>query len=286
VRRAALLLLAAAAAAGPKPGVAPADLPVVKKVEDFPELSPFVSVTVELDAEGAFHIGGRPATLNEVDAYVLRTTEQRAIQLRRKGEPGMETLPTGIEASPVHVHLRVHRDAPWRHVQWLLTMLAEQHAYKTGFVAVDAAGKEGIVRAWLPLDTTEEGGVVLPEGDEDETERAPRARPGVVTITLLAEGEKEATYRGETVKAPGAVGFAVGRRKTSDRAKFLRYLADELRGGKVKTVEIRAERRMPVGEVVQAIDEVRAAGHDRVDVYRPLAVPRALRQRASLPYPE
>ena len=286
MRRAALLLLAAAAAAAPKQKVATADLPVVRKVDGFPELSPFVSATVELDAEGVFHLAGRRATLNEVDAYVLRTTEQRAIHLRRQGEEGTVKLPGDVEGSPVHVHLRVHRDAPWRHVQWLLTLLAQQGAYRTEFVAVDAAGEEGVVRAWLPLDVAAEGGLVLPEDDEDETEQAPRARPGVLTVTLLAEGEREAAYRGETVRAPGGPAFAVGKRKTSDRERFARILAEELRRAKAKTVEIRAERRMPTGEVVRAIDEVRAAGHERVDVYRPTAVPLALRGRAALPYPE
>lgn len=280
----ALLLLPAAAGAAPKQRIAATDLPRVKAVEAFPEPSPFATLSVELDAQGGLSLDGTRATLDEVDARILFVTEQRGIHLRRKGGDQAERLPTGMEASPVVVHLRVHKDAPWRHVQYLLTLLAQRRAYRTEFVATDAAGKEGVVRAWLPLDVRGEGGLEL--GEEEETEKAPPERPGVLTLTFLAEGERDAKFQGKPVRAPGAIAFAVGKKKTPDRERFLSMVAEELGARKVRTLEVRAEGRVPAGEVVAAVGEARAAGQERVDLYRPVALGSELRSAPALPYPE
>jgi len=277
----ALLLLPAAAGARPKPRVAATDLPRVRKVEPFPVPSPFETFTVELDAKGGLSVDGTRATLDEVDARLLFVTEQRAIALRRKGEPGMEKLPTG-EASPVHVHLRVHKDAPWRHVQWLLTLFAERRVFKTEFVATDGDGKEGLFPAWLPLGAAGDGGLLI--DGEEETEKAPPERPGVLTLTLLAEGERDVEYQGKPVRAPGAVAFAAGKRKTSDREKFARMIAEEAH--KAKMVEVRVEGRIAVGQVLSVADDARANGLEKIDLYRPVPVPHALRSSPSLPWPE
>jgi hypothetical protein len=243
-----------------------------------------VSVTIELDAQGALFVAGSRATLHEVEAAVLRATEARASYLRGKGQAGLERLPSGIQASKVEMLLRVHRDAPWRHVQWLQTLLGELRAPKIGFVAVDGTGAEGVVRAPLPLDAADEGGIEL--GDEEETTKPPPARAGFLTLTLIAEGEREAVFAGKPVRAPGSLAYAVGKRKVGDRAKFETILAEELRSGKVRTIEVRAEGRIPAGEVIRTVAEASAARPERLDAYRPVPLPRDLRGVPALPYPE
>jgi biopolymer transport protein ExbD len=252
-------------------------------VTAFPAPSPFSSVLLELDQKGGVYFAGGRVTLDEVEAQVIRATEQHAIFLRRQGKPGMEKLANNREVSFVEIHLRVHKEAPWRHVQLLMTLLAEMRTPRISFVAVDGAGKEGLVAAPLPLDVASEGGVTL--GEEEETATAPVEQPGVLTVTLLAEGERDATFAGRPVRAPAATAYAVGKKKTSDRAKFATMLGDEARAKRPKYVEVRAEPRIPAGEVLAVLDAARAAGVERVDLYRPVVLGRDLRSAPSLPYP-
>jgi biopolymer transport protein ExbD len=278
------LLLLPAAWAAPEPKVAAKDLAPAREVLPFPAASPFSCVLLELDAKGGVYFTRSRVTLDEVEANVVRATEQRAIFLRGKGQPGMEKLPNNREVSFVEVHLRVHKEAPWRHVQLLMTLLAELRTPRISFVQTDGAGQEGLVPAPLPLDVVSEGGLVIDE--EEETNTAPPETPGVLTVTLLAEGERDGTFAGKAVRVPAATAFAVGKRRTTDRAKFATMLADEARAKQPKVLEVRAEARIAAGEVLAALDAARAAGVARVDLYRPVVLGQAVRSAPALPYPD
>jgi len=285
-RLGAILVLAGAALPlpAPKPKLKPEDLPRVSKVQALGKMTPFERVTVELDDQGQLFVDGRLFTLNEVGAHVLRYSEERAGYRKRQKEEPYDTLPSGIEGSNVRILLRVHKDAPWRHVQWLLSLLAEQRAYKTEFLAVDGNGREGTVPAWLPLDEAAEGGIVFPEDDADETTTAPREKQNTLTATVIAEGKRAITFAGKPAEGPASLAWALDRRKTADREKFFGWLREEA-GGK-RTLDIRAHAKAPAGEVVAIVDAARAAGSERIDLYHAEIASRAERGLKRLPYPD
>ena len=284
MRRTALLLLAATAAALPGLKVKAERLPVVTTVTGIRRPTPFQYATVELDAKGRLYLGGSRATLHEVDAFVLRTTEERSTFNKRKGKPGYDTLPSGMTGSNVEIHLRIDRDAPWRHVQWLLSVLGAQRAYKTEFVARDRAGSEGVVKVWLPFDEAEAGGIDFAEGAADETTKAPKPKKNTVTVTLIAEGIVPIKFAGRPANGPRCIAYAVGKRKTKERDKFEGWMRDDLRNK--KTLEIRAHGKVPFHEVMAVVDVARAGGHERIDLYRAAVPTRAQRALKQLPYPK
>lgn len=288
--RLALVLFAAAAAAGPKPPkVKSADLPQAAKVEKMVALTPFSRVVFELDADGRLFWEGRASTLNEFDKTVLRHTEQRGIHLRRKpGKKGTEKLNDELEGSPVHVILRVHRQAPWRHVQWLMMVLQEQRAHKAEFYARTKNGREGVVKAWLTLGTAVSDEMEISADDEDETKKPPPAQAGTVAVTLLEAGAASRRFAGRTVPAPAGVTWAVGRERVQEFNDLAGTVAAAFsvakRKSKTPRIEIRAGPRIPHGEVVRVLDLLRKYEH--IDFGGAEVPSRRVRMAPTLPYPE
>lgn len=290
LRRLPPLLLCAALAAGKEKPFPAEHLPVVAKVEQPAPLEPFSRLTFQLDAQGRLSFNGQLFTLNEFSKTILRYTEMRSVERKRKGKPPLDDLGDDLRGSNVEVLLRVHEDAPWRHIAWMLMVMEEQRAYKSEFVARDEAGKVGFVRAWIPLGKAVEGGIEL-DADEDEDEAKPPPPPpaGTVLVSLLASGASERDYGKEKVEAPAEIQYAVGKKKV--RLKRLRSVVRSAFGtakrkAKSPRVEIRAAARVPHGAVLRVLDLLRKDGYERIE-FGDLPIPsRKVRTAKPLPYPK
>ena len=88
---------------------------------------------LNIDKEGQLLHRNVPKSLDQV--ATLLANQKRLYHLRQtaKGKKGFETVAGGAEASSLFVLLRADRDTPWQHVQWLMTIMAEQKLFKLQF---------------------------------------------------------------------------------------------------------------------------------------------------------
>mgnify|MGYP006908220676 FL=1 len=99
------------------------------------------ALTVTLTADGRILVARRQVDLDGLSAAL------HAAAVEREPLPG-----SSLYAARLVVRLRVDRAAPWQHVQWLLTLLAEERVWRTRFVYADPVFGE-VDREWnLPRD--------------------------------------------------------------------------------------------------------------------------------------
>lgn len=289
-RRLAPLLLCASIAAGKEKPFPAEHLPSVAKVEQPAPLEPFSRMTFQLDAHGRLSFEGRLFTLNEFSKTILRHTEFRSVELKRKGKPPLDDLGGDVEGSNVEVLLRVHREAPWRQVTWMLMVMQEERAYKSEFVARDGDGREGVVRAWIPLGKKVEGGIEFDADDEEDEAKPPPPPPrGTVLVTLLASGARPREYGDGEVDAPEEIQYAVGKKKmrlSALRTNVRSAFRSERGKAKSPRIEIRAAARVPHGAVLEVLDLLRLDAYERIE-FGDLPIPdREVRMAKPLPYPK
>jgi len=114
-------------------------------------------VILNVDQQGYIMWKGKKVTLDELGAILGNLKEKYELKMRAKGKSGLEDLPGGGKASKLYVLLRADKETPWQHVQWLMTVMAEQKLYKMQFATkkfADAAfrNKIGDKEEWEILD--------------------------------------------------------------------------------------------------------------------------------------
>lgn len=90
-------------------------------------------VILNIDKYGAIHWKGGQKTLDELGTILSTARDKYELKMRQEGKSGLEELPGGGKASKLYVLLRADKDTPWQHVQWLMTIMAEQKLYKLQF---------------------------------------------------------------------------------------------------------------------------------------------------------
>jgi len=277
-----LLALAAAGAAAPKkPHVEKKDLPVAPRVGELPEKALFGHILIELDEDGVLWVRGKPVNLNQAAAETLRHTEERAKVRKREGKPGMDELRPGVKGSNVVVLLRAHEAVPWRQVQWLMTMLHDQKAYKVEFVARDRRGRVGTVKAWLSLDATTDAGMEI---TVDEDEEDPPA-PGIARLKVKGVGARQRQYGKKEVTVPESVSYAAGRDRTNNPKRVATLLRRALRKSPEKRLELRPEATVPVSAIVPILDVARKEA-ESVDLIELKLPSKTIRAARPLPWPK
>lgn len=114
-------------------------------------------VILNVDQMGYVMWKGKKVTLDELGAILGNLKEKYELKKRAQGQSGLEDLPGGGKASKLFVLLRADKETPWQHVQWLMTIMAEQKLYKMQFATkkfADAAfrNKVGDKEEWQILD--------------------------------------------------------------------------------------------------------------------------------------
>jgi biopolymer transport protein ExbD len=108
-------------------------LPVAHMAEQDKANDPDDRVILNLDKYGQILWKSRVITLEELGTVLGNLRDRYEIKMKNLGKSGTEELPGGGKASKLYVLLRADKDAPWQHVQWLMTIMAEQKLYKLQF---------------------------------------------------------------------------------------------------------------------------------------------------------
>ncbi len=90
-------------------------------------------IVLNIDVYGGLMWKGKSVTLDELGTVLATSRDKYESKMRQLNKSGMEDLPGGGQASKLFVLLRADKDAPWQHVQWLMTIMAEQRLYKLQF---------------------------------------------------------------------------------------------------------------------------------------------------------
>ena len=108
-------------------------LPIAYMASEDKDNDPDDRIILNVDKYGFIQFRGKRVTLDELGSILHRAKESYILKMKRRGKKGTEPLPGGGEASKLFVLLRADKDTPWQHVQWLMTIMAEQKLYKMQF---------------------------------------------------------------------------------------------------------------------------------------------------------
>ncbi len=197
-------------------------------------------ITIAITRDGFVKVDGKTVTLDELGTLVAA---------RRAAAP-LETFAWGGKASILTVLLDVEEDACWRHVDWVSTVLVEQHLWRVAF--------PGRLDARLPIDAAICGG----------DRRASRAL--LVRVLVLQDGS-----------------CAFGDRVTRDIAELGAWIDAATRDIALRCVgEIRPRPRARWRDVRPVYDLFRERGLERIALWHTTWIPsREARARSPLPLP-
>lgn len=90
-------------------------------------------VVLNVDKYGQVLWKQKVVNLDELGTILATARDKYELKMRQKGLTGLEDIGGGNKASKLYVLLRADKDTPWQHVQWLMTVMAEQKLYKLQF---------------------------------------------------------------------------------------------------------------------------------------------------------
>ena len=119
-------------------------LPLAYKAVEDKDDDPDDRVILNVDNSGQVLYRGEPINLDRL-GEALRDAKRTYKRIKRMKEPndphaGEEKIAEGVYASKLFVLLRADKDTPWQHVQWLMTIMAEQKFYKLQFACKKYVG--------------------------------------------------------------------------------------------------------------------------------------------------
>ncbi|NJN14191.1 MAG: biopolymer transporter ExbD [Planctomycetes bacterium] len=100
---------------------------------------------LNVDKQGQVLFRGDVKNLDELGTILNQAV--RLYNIKKKGD-GMAEVAPGAKASKLFVLLRADKDTPWQHVQWIMTIMAEEKLYKcqfatSKFIGGGYGGEEG-----------------------------------------------------------------------------------------------------------------------------------------------
>jgi biopolymer transport protein ExbD len=248
--------------------------------------------------------GPKLVSLDELYRCLTAATRVYDMIQRRKGRSGYEKFVSG-SVTRLGVRLRVDKDAPWAHVEWIHTILAERHIWNVQ-LAVKARADRGYPReeaqrlgaVWKDIPPDASSATLpanLPNDAAVDLSKLPPKKPQkIVTLVVkIAEDETEmrawGRARGERVPMPTRVHYEFANQKTplSNIEKRIREASAVARGQKAEiATRVMAELKVPFKHVVAVLDRFRAAGHGDI-WWAGTAFPTpAVRVMKPLPYPD
>jgi hypothetical protein len=238
-----------------------------------------LDVVLTLDARGGIFLDkvfatpgpGGPLTLHGLAASLHPVLE---------AGPTMRS-PMGATISSANVLLRADRDAPWLHVAWVMTILAEQKLYRLSMAAATGDGAESAaghpLRSWLPL-------AAPPSPRPEET--------FTIDVALRALGHEEVRRGEATARVPATVEYVFGEHQTRDRSEIARWILEEVEAARADGIaledlrgEVKAAETMPAGRVAEALAMFLAAGLVEIHFEGVTFPDEKTRAGAPLPFP-
>ena len=274
----------------------PLTLPVAPACEEDKDDDPDKRYIINLTKDGGVHYKGKRYSLTEL-TKVLNRLKRHYSKYKDYGKP-----PNLFRLSQLYLLLRVDKDAPWRHVQWLMAVLEEQKLYRVQFGVKLKADRDYTAEEAALL------GAVL-------TDKRPRAglegklfcflryafveveadRP-LISIEISGKEYKRTKRGPEGLKAwvfpPRKAVYFVARRRTDEVRTLGGWIRNKLadlpeRKSRLDVVgRIEAEADTPFKFVVAAMNQFNDARVEAFD-FGPAVIPdAAVRKRAYLPYPK
>lgn len=90
-------------------------------------------VILNVDRYGRIMWKQNAVNMDELGTILSTARDRYQLKMQQLGKSGLEDIGGGAKASKLYVLLRADRDTPWQHVQWLMTIMAEQKLYKLQF---------------------------------------------------------------------------------------------------------------------------------------------------------
>ena len=255
------------------------ELPSSAKAERDSDPKATDRITVELTRHGVIRLDGKAVNLNQLgEALKHKAAVHHGIK-KAVGESGWEDIPGGGKASKLFLMIRADKQAPWQHVQWLLTEAAMNKYYKIYFVATRADGKPGRVNAFLPTDK----GVVRRAANAEVLTEV------MVSVHLVARKERAQKWGDLEINMPTAFRYKFGDRETADLQAVSKWFGEAKEAAKgVKngsvTSEIKAGHKVPFGKIVDLIAVYHLAGQKKIQFFGTQITHGSLRKKMRLPY--
>ena len=247
--------------------------------------------------------GPRLVSLDELGEYLMASKGVYDLIQRREGRSGYQKFASG-SVTRLGVRLRIDKDAPWAHVQWILTIFGEQKIWNVQ-LAVKARADRGYRRkeaerlgaVWKDLPPDANSATLpanLPNDAAVDFSNLPKEPQKMVTLVArvaVDETEMRAWGRagGERFLMPTRVFYQFANQKTplSEIEKRIRDAGAAARSQKVEIcTRVRAGLKVPFKNVVALLDRFRAAGHSDVWWFGTASPTRAVRAVKRLPYPD
>jgi biopolymer transport protein ExbD len=108
-------------------------LPIAYMAEEDKDDDEDDRLILNVDKDGILWHKGKSVSLDELGTILKYAKDSYELTMKRQGKKGVEDLPGGGQASKLYVLVRADKETPWQHVQWLMTVMAEQKLYKMQF---------------------------------------------------------------------------------------------------------------------------------------------------------
>jgi hypothetical protein len=232
----------------------------------------------------------KDATLDGASAHLANARDLHAREMRRLGRPEREE-PHGKGlgwGSPLFLSIEAEPAVPWQHVQWLLTLAAEEW-----FLKLHLSDGTREMLAFVPTNTAIEWiPERLPPFVVLEFDVIPRAGVSADWNGRKVLRPTKVAYRASAVRrgAQGRVGEIVARLETPDPGDTVPWIARARAAAaeipRVRVLgRIRAARTVPFATVFDVMETVVSAGFADVNLLEECSVPsKELRSLPRLPY--
>ncbi|MHC4225069.1 MAG: ExbD/TolR family protein, partial [Planctomycetota bacterium] len=227
-------------------------------------------VVLTIDSQGHLRSKETVRTLDELTT-ILDNAKRGRVEIRRA--EGLADL----KRTDLTVLLRVHKDAPWLHVQWVMTVMAEQKVHKLRFAVRRTAGpgySEKEAKAlgasrFAVLPATEESTLNADLPADPAADQVERYNVGIHIVPRLEDvrtfGPPEARVR---ISMPIQVRYRFGDRETGELESVAGWIADGKKAAAQHKLalrgEIKAGNKVPFKFVVAVLNKFREADVDRV----------------------
>jgi len=135
-------------------------LPIAYMAEEDKDNDEDDRIILNVDKHGGLLWKSKLRTLGEIKSILSDQKKLYVKKMARKGKSALEDIGSGRKASKLYVLLRADKDTPWQHVQWLMTVMAQEGFYKLQFATAKyISSGEG----WNPGEEKALGGITQTE---------------------------------------------------------------------------------------------------------------------------
>jgi biopolymer transport protein ExbD len=138
-------------------------LPIAYMAEEDKDDDKDDRIILNVDKHGGLLWKSKLRTLGEIKSILKDQKNLYVKKMKREGKSALEDIGEGRTASKLFVLLRADKDTPWQHVQWLMTVMADEGFYKLQFASSKYLGPTDDTGGWIDGEQEELGGISADE---------------------------------------------------------------------------------------------------------------------------